>query len=122
MEEDLSSLERRLRECKRKVVVLFDEHFDSSRYTPKYHLPDHLVHDTEIFRTPFFLDSSLYKFLRVRIKQTYDEPSQRRRTRSMVAVSVIERGYKMALSYGKKDGGKLRRYDERLAGMERSRL
>lgn len=112
-EEDLGNLERMVKQFRRTLLQTINEHCDSSLYTLKYHVLDHVVEYIQRFGTSSVLHSSPYEHFNVHIDQAYKRNLQRKRTKTIATVSLTERSYKRAVSYGKKENdGTLGRNDE----------
>lgn len=120
-EEELVKLEERVKEFKRELVERFDDHCESGLYTLKFHLLDHMVEDIRKFGTLSVLDGSPFEHFNVHIKQAYRKTSQRRSTRMMETVGVIERRYDGRCGYvGEKGNGRMGMKGERRMRLERS--
>lgn len=88
-------------------------HCDSGPSALQYRLFDHLIENIQRIGTLSVLHSSPYRKLIVRIKQEKYRASLRRQTRRMQTLALIERRYRRAMPYEKKEddgswGGVLR--------------
>lgn len=100
-EEELVSLERTIKEFKKMLLETIDEHYNFCQYTLKYYLLDHMVDHIQKFETLSVLGSSAYDHFNVLIKQSTRRSLQRRQSRMMETVKVLERNYERVLPYGK---------------------
>lgn len=79
-----------------------------------------MVEDIQKVGTIPVLDSSSYKHFSAYINKPYKKPFQKRQTRKMERVNVMERSYEMAISYNNKDdSGKLGRSDGTVGNFRR---
>lgn len=87
-----------MRAFKRVLVEIFDEHCDLGLYMLKYYLSGRMVGDPRKLETLSILASSPYEHFHAHTKRSYSRILQRRRTRIMETVNVLQRRYKTALT------------------------
>lgn len=90
-----------VQEFKNVFIESIDKHCSSALYTRKYRILDNMLEDIKIFETLSAFDSSSREQFYVHMHQAYKLNSQRRRSRMMRKVALLERNYEIGLSYGK---------------------
>lgn len=102
--------------------MMFDELYNFGLDTLKDHLVYHMMEDIRILKSVSVLYSSTYAHFNVNIKQAYITTFQRRRTRTIEAVDVMEGSYEKRLSYARREvNGRMGRGEKEMAAIERSR-
>lgn len=122
-DEELKSLERRVKQSKSMLAETFLKHCESGLFKLRYHLPAHTVDNKPRFGTLSFLDTVSYDHFNVHIKQPFRKISSRMQASMMVTLNVIVRGYKGKLRYRKEwISEKLERKDNRMTKAGRNGL
>lgn len=92
-EKVLDMLGKRVDAFKRMPVDTFDEHCKWGLYVLKSHLHDHIMEDRRKFETVSILVRSPYEHFKVPIDHLRREALQRRQTRMIEIVDILQRAY-----------------------------